>query len=373
MRILMLSKALVVGTYRSKLAAMAIAPDVDLTVVVPPYWREGAQRLGLEPGETPGYRLLVSPMVLNGSYHLHFYPWFGRLVRRLRPDLVHVDEEPYNLATSLALRSAQRNGARTLFFTWQNLHRRYPIPFSWMEQYAYRTSDGAIAGNHAAADVLRAKGFQRPIAVIPQFGVDPDIFRPSDRPAVSEGPYTIGFAGRLIEDKGLLVLLQALRGLPGDWRLCLYGDGPLLPTLRTQAQQDGLSERLEWHPRVPSSDMPAILAGLDVLVLPSLTRPNWMEQFGRVLIEAMACGTPVIGSDSGEIPHVIGEGGLVVPEGDASALSNALRRLQEDAALRRNLVERGRRRVLEHYTQARIADETIAFYRATLGEASPIR
>ncbi|MBC7239486.1 MAG: glycosyltransferase, partial [Chloroflexi bacterium] len=94
--------------------------------------------------------------------------------------------------------------------------------------------------------------------------------------------------------------------------------------------------------------------------------PKWKEQFGRVLIEAMACGVPVVGSDSGEIPHVIGEAGLIFPEGDALLLRRCLERLQQDMAFRQDLARRGRERVLQHYTQAQIAAQTVAFYREVL-------
>jgi glycosyltransferase involved in cell wall biosynthesis len=109
--------------------------------------------------------------------------------------------------------------------------------------------------------------------------------------------------------------------------------------------------------------MPRFYNGLHVLVLPSRTMPNWKEQFGRVLIEAMACGVPVVGSSSGESPHIVGEGGLVFPEGDVSALRAALQRLRADPLLRASLAEAGRQRVLQHYTQSRIAAETVAVYR----------
>jgi glycosyltransferase involved in cell wall biosynthesis len=109
--------------------------------------------------------------------------------------------------------------------------------------------------------------------------------------------------------------------------------------------------------------MPEFYNHLNVLVLPSLTRPNWKEQFGRVLIEAMACGVPVLGSTSGEIPHVIGSAGIVLPEGDAQALANHLDALRSDAALQRRLGNAGRERVLAHYTQARIAQATVDVYR----------
>ncbi len=366
MRVVMLSKALVVGAYQTKAEALAAEPDIELTVITPPYWREGAQRLALERSHTKGYKLIIAPMAWNGSYHLHWYPTLGRLLRRLRPDLCHIDEEPYNLATYLALRAARRIGARSLCFSWQNQSRSYPPPFGWFERAVYRGTDGILAGNHAAAQVLRQKGYQGPLAVIPQFGVDTELFRPRAQPQSGERPFTIGYAGRLVREKGLLVLAEALARLPGDWRLEIYGDGPLRGELAARLAALGLAERACLHPRIASTDMPTALAELDVVVLPSLTQPNWKEQFGRILIEAMACEVPVVGSDSGEIPHVIGEAGLITPEGDAEALAAALARLRDEPGLALRLGRAGRERVQARYTQQRIAAETAAFYREVM-------
>jgi glycosyltransferase involved in cell wall biosynthesis len=143
----------------------------------------------------------------------------------------------------------------------------------------------------------------------------------------------------------------------------------LRDALDERAGSLGIADRVSLEPAVPSLVVPTKMRGLDVLALPSLTRPNWKEQFGRVLIEAMACGVPVVGSDSGEIPHVIGDAGLVVPEGDAAALADALRRLRADTGLRRSLGERGRERVLNGFTQAEVAHRTVNVYRQVV--ASP--
>jgi glycosyltransferase involved in cell wall biosynthesis len=113
--------------------------------------------------------------------------------------------------------------------------------------------------------------------------------------------------------------------------------------------------------------MGAFYRELDVLVVPSRTRHNWKEQFGRVIIEAMACCVPVIGSDSGAIPGVIGDGGLIFPEDDSAALSDCLQTLMHDEGLRCQLAEKGRARVLENYTHAQVAAHTVAVYRAMLG------
>jgi glycosyltransferase involved in cell wall biosynthesis len=154
--------------------------------------------------------------------------------------------------------------------------------------------------------------------------------------------------------------------LGGEWRLRLAGAGPLREALAGRSAALGLAARVSLEAHIPSGEMPRFYNGLHALVLPSRSAPNWKEQFGRVLIEAMACGVPVVGSDSGEIPHVIGDAGLVCPEGDAPALREALERLQTAPALRRELGERGRRRVEAQYTQARIAAATVEVYREML-------
>lgn len=359
---LILSKALVVGTYRQKLEALARL-GVDLTAVVPPSWREAGSEIRFEPAEDAGYRLFVSPLRWNGHFHLHYYPDFPRLLRETRPDLVHLDEEPYNLATYLGVRAACRLRIPSLFFTWQNLVRRYPFPFSAMEQQVYRLSARAIAGSEEAAEVLRVKGFRGPLAVISQFGVDPAVFSPGPAPG---GPFRVGFFNRLIPGKAPLLALDAFASLPDDSQLCVVGDGPLRQELQWEVQVRGLQRRVTILPRVPSADMPELIRDMHAILLPSVTMPNWKEQFGRILIEAMACGVPVIGSGSGEIPRVIGDGGLIVREGDSKPLADALLRLYRDPALRRSLGDRGRTRVLAHFTNEQVARRTVEAYRATL-------
>ncbi|MCD6519416.1 MAG: glycosyltransferase family 4 protein [Anaerolineae bacterium] len=357
MRVVLISKAYVVGAYRTKLEAIAAHEEIELFAIVPPSW----QGLRLERAYTRGYQLLVLPLVFDGHFHLHFYPSLAAALRHLRPDVCHIEEEPYNLATYLAVRAAKKVGSKVLFFTWQNLLRRYPPPFRQMERYVYARVDAAIAGNQEAAQVLRAKGYKGKLQVLPQFGVDPQVFSPQAK-GTKEGTFTVGYAGRLVEEKGLWILARALRGLEGDWQLLICGEGPLQEKLENYFSNQGLRPRVHFLGHLSSAEMPAFLNRLDVLVLPSLTRPNWKEQFGRVLIEAMACEVPVVGSSSGEIPHVIGDAGIVFPEGNVQALKDALEALRRDAPRRRALGAKGRQRVLAHYTQERIAAETVALY-----------
>jgi glycosyltransferase involved in cell wall biosynthesis len=348
---------------------MAAHEDVDLTVIVPPVWRDPAGDVHLERSHTRGYQLLVDPLRFNGHYHLHYYPRLSRRIDEIRPDIVHMDEEPYNLATWLGVRQARAAGAKSLFFSWQNIQRDYPWPFSRLERQVLESADYAIAGNAASAAIWPAKGYSGPIKVIPQFGIDPAHFRPP--PERDEGrAFIIGSAGRrLVREKGLDVLLRAAAGLPGIWRLQIAGEGPERSSLERLAAELDIGDRVHFDGVIPSGQMPAYLGQLDVLVMPSRTLPNWKEQFGRTLVEAMACGAVVVGSDSGEIPRVIGEAGLVFAEDDVSALSEHLRSLMTGQTPLEPLRQAGRQRALANYTQQRIADRTVTVYREMMASA----
>lgn len=368
MRVVIVSKAMLVGAYQRKAEEIARL-GVNLTVLIPPSWQDRRGRQDAEFVYTHNYRLKTLPLRFNGRYHLYYFPGLGQYLRQLQPQLVHLDEEPYNMATWLGARAAVRVGAIPIFFTWQNIFKPYPPPFRWIEQANYRMAPAAIAGNQAAAQVMLAKGYAGRIRVIPQFGVDPLLFSPGQEkdPAC----FTIGYAGGLLPEKGVDLLIRACAGLSGPWRLQTVGSGDELPRLRQLAQELGVGEQLSFGSRLTSGEMADFYRGLDVLVLPSRTQANWKEQFGRVLIEAMACQVVVVGSDSGEIPHVIQDAGVIFPEGDVPALRSALQHLLDQPEMCTTLAAAGRQRVLDHFTMAQIAAETVELYGQLLESSKP--
>lgn len=369
MRVVMVSKALIVGAYQRKAEEIAQL-GVELTVLTPPAWNDDRGEQQVEMLHTTGYTFRVIPIRFGGDFHLHHYPTLAQELARLQPDVLHMDEEPYNLATWLALRAAHRLGIASTFFTWQNLFRRYPPPFRQMEKASHRWAPIAIAGNQEAAEVLRRKGYAGEIVVIPQFGVDPAIFHPAPTIVNSQSEQAelrIGYAGGLLPEKGVDLLLEACAGLRGEWRLLIVGKGSSEPVLRAQSETLGLDDWVTFAGRVKSSAMPDFYRGLDVLVLPSRTTAGWKEQFGRVLVEAMACGVAVVGSNSGEIPQVIGKGGLIFPENDAARLRVALQHMLDAPDERRKLATAGRQRVLDRFTMAQIARQTVEVYERLQG------
>lgn len=360
MRVLYVSKALTVAAYRDKLRTLR--RRLDVTAVIPDRWRPAAEPV--QDGE-----VLLWPVRLPGRPHLHVYREPHRMLEELRPDLIHVDEEPYSAVTWQLVRAARRRGVPAVFFAWQSIAKRLPPPFGSMRAWVFRRAAGAIAGTERAAKALHQLGYRGPLAIVPQFGVDLDRFRPSaahrrERRAtlgIGEDTMVVGFAGRLVPEKGVGVLVEALTQLPAA-HLVILGEGRERARLASLAARSGLDGRVRFAGRQPSWDMAGWLPAFDVLVLPSLTTTHWAEQFGRVLVEAMACGVPVVGSDSGEIPRVIGDAGLVVPEGNAAALGAALATLARDRDLRSRLGTLGRERVRAEFSNERVVEKTVGFY-----------
>jgi glycosyltransferase involved in cell wall biosynthesis len=261
----------------------------------------------------------------------------------------------------------------------QNLNKRLPPPFARLEQSVYRQACGATALTSEVADVLRARGFRKPIVTVP-LAVELSAFRPTAVPELraEHGLVTpvLGYVGRLSEGKGIDLFLEALRRLRDERRTftgLIVGSGPAEAAVREQIAAFDLASRVRLLPGVPHEQVARYYNCLDVAVVPSRTMRGWKEQFGRVLIEAMACGVPVVGSDSGAIPEVIASagGGLIFPEGDSRRLTDCLRLLLADPPLRRRLADAGAAAVGRLYSYEAVADRLRGALLAFAGQGSP--
>jgi glycosyltransferase involved in cell wall biosynthesis len=365
-------RVLHIARYRSaaaerKLELLAAERDLKLFLVRPAVWEDEYGRVQLRP-QVPGCQVLTVPMVGRpADPHRALYRTLTFGIPAAKPDVIHAEEEPDSLAAlQVALaRNVFAPRARLVLHTWQNVNRPKRPHVRAVLRLAFGQAQAVLCATDEALRVLQELGYRGPAAVILPTGVDTRLFRPASRP-LPEGSFTVGYAGRLAPEKGVDTLLEALSRLPAGVRLRVVGDGPARPQLRELADRFGVGNRVEWGPPLPADRMVEAFAGFDVLVLPSRTTRVWKEQFGRVLVEAMACKVPVVGSDSGAIPEVVGDAGLVFPEGDAEALAACLRRLIESPGLRRELAERGYARAVALYSQERVAAQTAAFYRHLL-------
>lgn len=361
--------------YRGKLECLGRSVDLTLispTVMYSPY---GDKRARFDDIQT--YKVLTFPPSFPAPVHTS-----TRFVLKTRdlgfksvaPDLIQIENELHSFAVMQALVYRRRYAprARVVLFGWGNLLPRGVSGFMFRGAARLFASqiDHYIAGNQAGRALLLTQGIASDrITVFPQSGVAlTDLTtraqtRITLRAQLKLAPeeFIVGYVGRLVVEKGVHDLLSAIQQLRAQGlhvRLLCVGQGLLETELRTLepsvlVTSPGAAEQVQPYYTV-----------MDALALPSRTTPTWSEQFGRVLVEAMSFGVPVIGSDSGAIPEVIGDPSLIYPEGDVRALTAKLFELAESADLRRELGLKARQRVAENFTHAHIAQQTLQVYDA---------
>ncbi len=376
MKILYIGHTYTVRANHAKIAALAKQPGVEIVLVTPQAWKGPLYR-----NETDRFDSALAPNVHHrilkawgigkeGAYL--FSPSIFPLIARLQPDIVHVEQGAYALVylqVLLALKLFSRQ-SRSIFFTWWNLPYQPKGIKKIAERFNLSHSTCAIAGNARARDVLREHGFMKPVHVLPQLGVEPLPLRTEQQH--SNAPFCVGYAGRITEEKGVFDLVRAVSRMQhvGSSKLYCVGAGEALDRAKREAAYHGID--FEWHPPVRNDELPAHLEKMDVLVLPSRTTPRWVEQFGHILLEAMAAGIPVVGSNSGEIPNVIGNAGIIFEEGNAEALAQVLDRIFENEEERTALADRGVERIRKQFTHETIAQTQFRIYEWMLREGLPV-
>jgi glycosyltransferase involved in cell wall biosynthesis len=375
LRLLTLGHSYVVGTNRRLAHAMAQAGagEWEVTAAAPEAFPGDLGPIALEP--FPGELPRLAPVPVHGASRVHTMRYGRRLRALLREgwDVVHCWEEPFVLAGAQVAAWTPPE-ARLVYATFQNLPKRYPPPFAWAERYALRRAAGWVAFGETVHEALRVRhGYDHlPVAVISP-GVDTGLFRPDAQAGArvrnalgwrDDGPPVIGFLGRFVAEKGLRTLMSALDAAREPRRALIVGGGAMEGELRAWAAGRGDAVRIVTG--VPHHEVPAYLNAMDVLCAPSMTTPRWKEQLGRMLIEAMACGVAVIGSDSGEIPHVVGDAGMIVPEADEAGWTCAINRLLADAAHRSALADAGLQRVGAQFALPVVARRHLEFFRSLL-------
>lgn len=305
----------------------------------------------------------VSEQATGHMASVVFSPGSWRHLRSVAPDVLHVIGEPAYLSTYQAIRFRNRfwAGVPISHYAAQNVLTRLPGPFPWLERHAYRQIGLALPITPTALSVLRRKGYGGSARILP-LGVDRKRFQPPSH--APSGPFTVGFVGRLERHKGIAELLSAAALI--DCRLLVVGDGTLRAEIEAAAGRR--ANRVELVPWATHERLPQLLGRMHALALPSIeivqrhvlpwARVPLREQFGRVLVEAMACGVPVVASRVGEIAHVLGDAALMIPPENDHALAHALTQIRDDAPLSQSLRTAGLARA-EHFDWRQIADDVV--------------
>ena len=387
MRILVASHTYVVDLNCEKLRSLTrLNPNIEVTIVVPQRWQPGGVQnkiIESQPKIANNFRVIpISNFSQNNQALLTFGIDIISLLQKFRPDIIQVEQGSKSLgyAQFITLNRLLNLRAKNVFFTWWNLPYTPKFPISWLEAYNLKNTDGLIAGNQDGVDVLKERGYRGKYTVLPQLGVDEVLFSPGKQPdlarslGIESDEFVIGFIGRFVEEKGILTLIKAVNKLTGKWKLLLLGRGILKDKIVSEATAAGISDRLMIVESVPHDQVVNYINLMNTLVLPSeityrvktLTAVGWKEQFGHVLIEAMACQVPVIGSDSGEIPFVIADTGLIFPEKDGEALAKSIQILLDNPSFAQELGQRGYQRVMTNYTNKALAQKQLDFYQQLL-------
>ncbi len=368
MKILVVDHNAIDPSHRSVYDHLSRHPDVKLRLLVPSRWFDNYRVVTWEGSPVPAkYETFASKVLFPGRTHRLIYLSLAKHLREFQPDILYMNAEPENFQTFQAARLHRRKKrGRFVFSSWRNIDYAdigfpYKLAFlhSRIERFVLEKADHCIAFNEPAKLIFGQKGFSG-VTVIPPY-VDRSLFRKiagEDLPAgMKKNAFVIGYLGRFVPEKGVETLMKALASVSFDFNLMLVGDGPAKPDWQKLALALGISEKIIWLPPVPRPEITKYLNCMDTVVLPSLTGTYWKEQFGRILIEAMACEVPVVGSDSGEIPNVIGDAGLIFPERDVHALREQLQRLYDDTRLRNDLMRKGVERVGKKFSVETVTDQ----------------
>jgi glycosyltransferase involved in cell wall biosynthesis len=327
------------GSGRLRYEALAENDTIKLALVAPDRWSESRKDKPADANLSTldiRFRAIKLPFVKGLKWYGHWYPGLGGLIREFSPDVLHLWEEPWGVVALQAsvLRRLYAPKAALVFETEQNIRYSLPFPFEQIRRYNLEQADWLIARGAEAARVSAACGYKGGCTLV-EYCVDRSCFRPHEpsftQENVTEAPTAkrlkIGYVGRFIKEKGLFTVLQSLQCSSPAIEFFLMGDGPSRGELEEKARAHDLQQRVEFVQPRSAAGVAEFMHSLDALVLMSETTNTWKEQFGRVIIEAQACGTPVIGSSSGAIPYVVGDGGWIVPEGDVKALACLLDKL----------------------------------------------
>ncbi len=256
--------------------------------------------------------------MLNVTY---FYPLIINEIKSFNPDIVDIIEEPYSCITGYTVMLLKMffPHVKICFFSAQNIYKKYPFPFSWIQSYVLKNSDFAFPCSSEVAEILKKQGYKKNYAVLP-LGTDVEKFKCVRE--YNKTKLTVGFAGRLEKVKGIDILLEAIckdEFKNVDFKIAGVGSMEVEVKEKIKSYYN-----IELITDLKHEQMPEFYKNIDILLNTSVTQKNIKEQFGRVVVEAMAAGCIVITSNSGEPKNLVLDKTLIYNENSSEELSKKL-------------------------------------------------
>jgi glycosyltransferase involved in cell wall biosynthesis len=273
-----------------------------------------------------GKYLIVNPITLIKVFNLYKVNVVGIFDELLSGNI---------FITSLVCILLPTSRRKLFFYQYENINKNKGLFYNFLKRiivfFANIVFKYGLVCSRQAEDVLRKNGYKWKLKKV-WWGVDIENFKKEisleeiknlkQKLGIKESQKVIGYVGRFVEEKGIKDLVEAFRLINLDSVLIFIGDGPEKKYL--EEIKGKIDEKIIILPPQSHKNLPKYYKIMDVLVLPSKTTKFWKEQYGKVLIEAMASGVSVVGSNSGAIPEVIGDVGSIFPEGDVIKLKEAI-------------------------------------------------
>lgn len=385
MRVLVVNAMFFNAYYRRCADELGKFDDIDLTVLTVDKWAMNSRLYKHDPLKVGSpYHFVVGKSIWSGKENRAFYvTGLIEAFRMSRPEVIYLMEEPFSLFTLqvLLLRSIYAPNTPVIFFTWNNLsleHFDYR-PSLWYRnvlKWSLPRMQYAVTANSDALEVLRHGGYRMPGKVL-GYAVDTEVFRNVSKLQIQQvrkqldippDAVVIGYIGRMLWMKGLDLLLESVAAVIHETKtptvLVLVGSGKDEIEILERAKQLGIYDSIRHIGTVSQAEVPPYMGLIDVFVLPSRRVGMWTEQFGRVIVEAMASRAIVIGSSSGAIPEVIGNAGFIFQENDAADLLRVLSEVLSLTGSQKNDILRiGEERAANQYSWQRFAQESAKIIR----------
>lgn len=344
-----------------------VRAGIELTLVVPKTWPEGASS---ESFADEPFEVIALPVHRPGDVNRHRFvdpDAVAALVATRNPDVVDLHQEPFSSVVRQVLRSLPPTRP-VVGYTAQNIDKRFPPPFAQWEHRALSRLQGMYPCTRQAASVVVGKGFHGAVQVLP-LAPPPEVTAGAQQPPVDEVRMLL--VGRMLWRKGVLDAVRTLADVrthvPAT--LTLAGTGHQAEAALTLAAELGVADALTLHPWLDARALAELYRRAHVVLIPSRANRTWVEQFGRMVVEAQTAGAVVVGYASGSLPEVVGDAGVLVAEGDVPALGRAVLELHRRPEQWKTLREKGLRQAP---TRDAVAAGQLTLYRQAL-DAPPSR
>ena len=336
-------------------------PALQVKLLAPPWWHENTRKIREEKSEDNTYQIIKGQTLFTGNNTLYFY--LNKLLVSLlsfKPDLIEIFEEPWSLSVLqlVILKKILRLKAKIVCYSAQNIYKKLPFPFNFIEKFNFKNIQGIHVCSQEVEDVLKQKTYNGQVRNL-GLGLDTDTFSYKPKPAGKT--LQLGYAGRLVEAKGVFDLLTAMISLD-DAVLTICGSGPDEKLIKEHIKNYHLEKKVILKGPLQLPELINFYHCLDLLVVPSKTTAGWKEQFGRIIIEAFACGTTTLGSNSGSIPEITRDYGLIFEEGNIQDMLDKIADFKKNRETWQNKKPAARQYVLDCFSWPMLAKKYYEFY-----------